>query len=121
MNWRELPLIRKANQPHCMHMVCWSMPFGVFFSTPFVIIFSYFNSQDRKPLKQWNVKLLGRDFLIGWSIFVTYAALRTFFLDPYCDPNSVHNNPNLNAFDRKKQAIASMKEILREEGKLDKE
>mmetsp|Transcript_703 Transcript_703/g.1349 ORF Transcript_703/g.1349 Transcript_703/m.1349 type:complete len:114 (-) Transcript_703:39-380(-) len=103
--------------PKCRHLLCWNVPFTMLYSTPFVLIFSYYNSQNQLPFKLWNVRLLARDYLIGSALFVTYVTLRTLALDPYCDPNSLQYDANMNPFERKKKVMEEMKGILKAEGK----
>ena len=115
----EIPLFSRLKLKQCRHMVCGSVPFAMMFSTPFVLIFTYYNTQSQAPFRKWNVRLLGRDFLIGWAFFTTYVMLRTLVMDPYCDPTSIHYNKELNAFDRKKLLVGQMQEVLKKEGKPD--
>lgn len=103
--------------PQCRYMMCWTVPFAVMTATPFALIFSYYNSQNQQNFKKWHVKTLGRDLLLFWGAFALYGTLRTFFLDPYCDPKSIHYNRELNAFERKKFVIEGMKKVLIAEGK----
>mmetsp|Transcript_6253 Transcript_6253/g.9280 ORF Transcript_6253/g.9280 Transcript_6253/m.9280 type:complete len:125 (-) Transcript_6253:26-400(-) len=116
----KVPFISGLGMKKCRYMVCGSIPFAMLFSTPFVLLFSYYNTQNQAPFKKWNVKLLFKDFMLGWVLFVSYATLRTLYFDPYCDPKSVHYNPNANAFERKNRALQEMQDILEKEGKVTK-
>jgi hypothetical protein len=89
------------------------------YCTPFALIFSHFNSQKQQPFKQWQVRLLARDYLLVSALFLTYVSLRTLALDPYCKPSSLHYDPDSNPFERKKQVMQQMQEILKAEGKSD--
>lgn len=98
-------------------MVCWSPPFAMFLSTPLALAFSYYNSQNQKKFRQWSVKLLTKDLLLFWGVATIYSIVRTIALDPYCDPESVHYDKKLNAFERRKNALKEMKMGLEIEGK----
>lgn len=116
-NDASLPILNKLALKSCRYMMCWSIPFAIFISTPFALVFCYFNTQNQKKFRLWNVKLFARDLLLFWGVFSFYSVLRTFILDPYCDPTSIHYDKNLNSFQRKKMVVDSMRKVLDSEGK----
>lgn len=107
----------RLSLPKCRHLCKRNVPFTMLYCSPFVLIYSYYNSQNQLPFKQWQVRPLVRDYLIGSALFLTYVTVRTLILDPYCNPNSLHYDEELNPFDRKKKVMDEMKEILKAEGK----
>ncbi|CAG9314168.1 unnamed protein product [Blepharisma stoltei] len=116
-NKSDIPIVKSLILPQCRHMICGGFPFAMLFSMPFILIFSYYNTQNQKPFMKWNAKSFGKDILLGWTIAISYVSLRTLFFDPYCDPKSIHYDKNLNAFERKKKAFDEVQNILRSEGK----
>ena len=87
------------------------------YSSPFILLYCYYSTHSMSPIKQWHVKLLARDFCVGWAISIAYITLRTLLLDPYCDPYSLHYSKNLSAFERKKRVLDAMQGIMESEGR----
>lgn len=116
----NIPIYSSLALPQCRYIISWTIPFAFMVSTPLCLVFSYYNTQNQKHFKKWNVKLLGKDLLLFWGAFALYATGRTLFLDPYCNPKSVHYDKSLNAFEKKKMVVESMRKVLEAEGKSTK-
>ncbi len=117
VDWRDVPLVRGLFLPNCRSITKRSIPFAIVYSSPFILLFSYYSTHNMLPMKKWNVRLLSRDFLVGWSLCIAYITLRTLLLDPYCDPYSLHYSKELSAFQRKKQVLDAMQGIMESEGR----
>jgi hypothetical protein len=114
----HIPIIGSIFLPRCRYIIYWTIPFSMTLSIPFALIFSYYNTQNQQNFRKWKVRPFLKDIFLFWGCFSLYGVVRSILFDPYCDPHSIHYNKSLNAFERRKNAIEGMREVLKAEGKI---